>query len=322
MKRWVKMTLIISSLMLVIILGLGIYAFTLYRSAQITAETIYEPLPIRTMPIIENSTIPLETPTLKSQEVSKPEEIDELKPFSMLILGVDERDNDVGRSDAMIYVAVNPNNHSALIMSIPRDTRTEIIGKNMKDKINHAYAYGGMQMSVETVEHLIGLPISYYVKTNMEGFAAVIDQLGGVTVDNPSAFQYDGYNYDAGNIHMDGDQALVYAQMRYLDPNGDFGRMNRQRLILTSILTAIKDVSTITELPGILEILKDNVKTNITWEEWSILFNEYKPLVQSIETVSLEGKGEMINDIYYYIVDAPELENKHNLFKDFLSAVD
>lgn len=316
MKRWVKMTLIISSLMLVIILGLGIYVFTLYRSAQITAETIYEPLPIRTMPINENPTPPLETPALK------PEEIDELKPFSMLILGVDERDNDIGRSDSMIYVAVNPNKHSALIMSIPRDTRTEIVGKNMKDKINHAYAYGGMQMSVATVENLIGLPISYYVKTNMEGFAAVIDQLGGVTVDNPSAFQYDGYNYDAGNIHMDGDQALVYAQMRYLDPNGDFGRMNRQQLILTSILTAIKDVTTITELPGILEILKSNVKTNITWDEWNTLFKEYKPLIQSIETVSMAGRGEMINDIYYYIIDAQELENKHNLFNDFLSAED
>lgn len=90
----------------------------------------------------------------------------------------------------MIFLTVNPAKQSMLMFNIPRDTRTEIIGRGTVDKINHAYAFGGVNMSVKTVEHFLDYPVNYYVRVNMEGFARLIDSLGGVDVDNPFAFSY------------------------------------------------------------------------------------------------------------------------------------
>ena len=105
-------------------------------------------------------------------------------PFSVLVLGVDEREGDSGRSDTMIVLTVNPNQNSIKMLSIPRDTRTEIVGHGTTDKINHAYAFGREEMSIATVEHLLDIPIDYYVKVNMEGFQDIVDAVGGIQVNN------------------------------------------------------------------------------------------------------------------------------------------
>ena len=103
-------------------------------------------------------------------------------PFSVLVLGVDEQKDDIGRSDSMIIITVNPNVESIKMLSIPRDTRTEIVGNGTEEKINHAYARGGVEMAIATVENFLDLPIDYYVKVNMDGFKEIIDALDGVTV--------------------------------------------------------------------------------------------------------------------------------------------
>ena len=68
------------------------------------------------------------------------------------------------------------------MLSLPRDTRTEIVGHGKTEKINHAYAYGGIPMAINTVESYLDIPIDYYVKMNMEGFQEIVDAVGGVTV--------------------------------------------------------------------------------------------------------------------------------------------
>ena len=96
------------------------------------------------------------------------------------------------------------------MLSIPRDTRTEIIGHNSVDKINHAYAFGGVPMAVNTVEHFLDIPIDYYVFINMEGFLQIIDTIGGVTIDNDMDLTYNSYHYPKGEITLDGDKALIF----------------------------------------------------------------------------------------------------------------
>ncbi len=76
-------------------------------------------------------------------------------PISVLIMGVDERKNDKGRADTMIYMTVNPKTNTTEMVSIPRDTYTKISGKGTMDKINHSYAFGGTQMAADTVEDLL-----------------------------------------------------------------------------------------------------------------------------------------------------------------------
>ncbi len=117
---------------------------------------------------------------------------------------VDEREGDIGRSDTLIILTVNPNKESIQMVSIPRDTRTEIIGKGFEDKINHAYAFGGPEMTMDTVEHFLDIPIDYFVQLNLESFTEIVDSVGGVTVTNSLPFSSDGYYFDKGTITLDG----------------------------------------------------------------------------------------------------------------------
>ncbi len=85
-------------------------------------------------------------------------------PFSVLLLGVDEREGDAGRSDTIVAMTVNPTEQSTKMVNIPRDTYTTIVGRNTKDKINHAYAFGGTTMAVASVESLLDIPSSIILR--------------------------------------------------------------------------------------------------------------------------------------------------------------
>ena len=196
-----------------IVVGLGIYLFTVYNSFTNTLEEIHEPIE-RDRPI--------------DQEVS----LGDQDPFSVLLLGVDEREDDRGRSDTVVVMTVNPAEGSTKMVSIPRDTYTEIVGRGTTDKINHAYAFGGIEMSMATVENLLDIPIDYVMQVNMEGFKDIVDAVGGVEVNNTLAF--DGYA--EGTIQLDGDEALGYVRMRKQDPEGDFGRQDRQKQVIQGIM--------------------------------------------------------------------------------------
>lgn len=139
----------------------------------------------------------INTPLIQTTDAAQLEEKTVIKkePFSVLMLGVDERKDDSGRSDTMIVITVNPEKQTMKMLSIPRDTRTEIIGHDTVDKINHAYAFGGVPMAVDTVENFLNIPIDYYVFINMEGFLQIIDTLGGVTINNDMDLTFDEYHF-------------------------------------------------------------------------------------------------------------------------------
>ena len=120
------------------------------------------------------------------------EKVSKSEPVSILLLGADERGNDKGRSDSLMVITLNPKNNSMKTVSIPRDTYTEIVGKGKRDKINHAYAFGGVDMSVATVENFLNVPINYYIEVNMEGFKDIVDAVGGVDVNNDLEFSLEG----------------------------------------------------------------------------------------------------------------------------------
>ena len=138
-RKWPKYVLI--ALLLALIAG-GIYAYSVYSNFTTTLDTMHEPVE-REQPSVERTDIV---------------EFDQQDPFSVLLLGVDEREDDRGRSDTMVVMTVNPETQSTKMVSIPRDTYTEIIGRGTTDKINHAYAFGGIEMSMNTTENLLDIP--------------------------------------------------------------------------------------------------------------------------------------------------------------------
>lgn len=228
--------------------------------------------------------------------------LDRKDPFSMLLLGVDERQGDRGRSDTMILLAIQPANRSVLALSIPRDTRVLIPQKEYYDKINHAYAFGGTSLSVAAVERLFGIPIAYYMKTNMEGLIHIVDTVGGIEVDNAFAFTSDGTSFPKGTLSLDGEDALRYVRMRYEDPHGDFGRTQRQRQVLSALVDNIVSVRSIGKLPQLLSKLSKEVRTNLTSGDMLNLASAYRSSIDNVETLYLKGTGKMIDGIYYYTV--------------------
>lgn len=245
---------------------------------------------------------------VKSDKREKEVEFKEKDPISVLLVGVDERDDDAGRTDSMLVLTVNPELKSTKIVSIPRDTRAELIDKKDSDnntisKMNHAYAYGGIEMTIDSIENFLNIPIDYYVKVNMEGFRDIVDAVGGIDVNNQYAFELDGTYLSKGEHHLNGEKALQYARMRKEDPKGDFGRQERQREVITKVIKEGASVSSLTNYDEILGALSDNVETSLSMQEIVSMQKSYLKAADSFERMEIPGENKYINDVWYYLVD-------------------
>ncbi|MGG0938996.1 LCP family protein [Brevibacillus centrosporus] len=311
MKKIMRIVLVVLGIG---VIGTSVYFYQLYKNVEQTAHAIFEPLP--PAPDAEQDktkqppSAPQSSPAAGTAQTipnaQKTQEAEENKAVSILVFGVDKRGTDAGRSDTIIYLASNPTLKQTLMFSIPRDTRTQMADSGKQDKINHAYAFGGMSATVRTVEAFLNTPIDYYVKVDMEGFLNIIDSLGGVVVDNAHAFSYEGYRFEKGKIALDGKKALAYARMRHDDPEGDFGRNKRQQLILQQLMGKAKEISTVNKLDKVLADIGASVKTNLTFDDMKNLMFHYKSGLDQINVLRINGQGEMINGIYYYAVSNEE----------------
>lgn len=289
---------IIMGIILVLILGVGAYAYNIWHSVEKTFTQTHEPLK-------------RDVSEKRSEKVS----FSNQDPISILLLGVDQRAGDRGRSDSLILMTVNPKDQSMKMVSIPRDTRTEIVGKGTTDKINHAYAFGGVDMAVNTVEGFLNVPVDYYVQVNMESFKDIVNAVGGVTVNNNLDFKSEGYHFSKGKLTLNGDEALAYSRMRKQDPRGDFGRQMRQRQIIEGVIEEGASVQSLANYGTILDTLGTNVRTNLTFDDMKQIQSNYKASRRNVEQLQVEGKGVKINGIYYYAVSdvmRQELSNKLN----------
>lgn len=240
-------------------------------------------------------------------------------PFSVLIMGVDQGDfgrDAKGRSDTMMLLTVNPNTENTSIVSIPRDTYTEIIGKGNKDKINHAYAFGGTSMAVNTVQNLFDVPVDYFVSVNMESMQQIVDAVGGITITPPLSFKHSGNTFVKGQpTHMNGSQALSYSRMRYEDPNGDYGRQYRQRQVIESTMKSIASLDSIRNYSSILQTMSNTMKTNMSFDDMMDMFSKYRNSVSDIEQVQLSGSGKMMNGVYYEMIPDEEIVRVQDYLK-------
>lgn len=282
-------------IILILLLALGGIFLFAYFELRGTTDTIH-------------TDIKEETETHSSREV---EEVDlnRESPFSILLMGIDTGDYgrlEQGRSDTMMVMTVNPNTESSTLVSIPRDTYTEIVGKGIMDKINHAYAYGGPAMSINSVQNLLDIPIDYYVSVNMKGIQQIVDAVGGITLTPSSSFSQSGYTFVAGqSIHMDGEMALAYSRMRSID--SDYGRQGRQREVVLAIVDSIASIDTILNYQAVLQTMEDNVATNLIFDEMVSIFMNYRSAINSIEQIQMSGYGQMMGGVYYEIIPDEEI---------------
>ena len=244
-----------------------------------------------------------------------------LKPFVVLMLGVDSRDGERARSDTMMLAAVHPAKQSAYLISIPRDSYMELPGKGF-DKVNHAMAFGGPKLVKESLEQFLDIKIDRYVSVDFDGFRQIVDELGGVQIDVKKRMKYsdpsDGTYIDIqpGLQTLSGEQALDYARYRKSDlgkEDSDYQRISRQQEILKALANKGASAQTYSKVFSLMEIMGQHVKTDLTdLEIASLLLSYGDPTPNAIKTDTLVGQDERIwhNGIlgWYHLVPSSERE--------------
>lgn len=239
-------------------------------------------------------------------------------PVSILILGVEDyaTKGKNGRTDTIMLVTLNPYSKSMKMLSIPRDTRVEIVGENKWDKINHAHVFGGTEMVINTVEKFLEIPIDYFIKINFDGFIHIVDEIGGITVDVPFDFSEETTKkgekvyFKKGKMHLNGEEALAYARMRKQDPRGDFGRNERQKQVLKASIEQALTMKTLFKVDKIAEHLGDNIQTNLKPLDILALQQKYASIDTSlIDNITLEGKDLYENRIYYFVPSEASIDS-------------
>ena len=259
----------------------------------------------------------VETVNLREKEISDNDS------FSVLLLGIDNgaygRGTEVGRSDTMLVVTVNEKLGKTTIVSIPRDSYTEIVGYGTNDKINHAYAFGQEKMSINSVQNMLNIPIDYYVTVDMGGLMGLVDAVGGLDITPVLTFTYEGESFTEGvDRHVDGEAALRYARMRYDDPEGDMGRQKRQQYVIQKLVEKLLNITSVTRYEEILKTLENSVRTNFTLDKLLSVKNNYPKALKNFESDKISGSGTMIGGIYYFVVPEDERLRISNLLRENL----
>ena len=275
-KRWtpLKIMLLIA---LVLIVGVGGFIGYTYYQVDQTVKKIQSPVKNTGDKVVEDQ-----------------------KPVSVLLLGVDQRPGERGRSDSIMVMTLNPTRNESRLISIPRDTKVDIVGHGTNDKINHAYSFGGPEMAIKTVEKFLNIPINYYAEINMEGFTSLVDAVGGVTVNNDIDFTVSGTHFPVGKVNLDGKSALKFTRMRYEDPRGDFGRQMRQREVIAQVANKLSSDVSVSNFNAIMDVVGKNAQTNVSFKPMRTLAFDYMDAFRNQKNLKLEGTGGKEGDGIYY----------------------
>ncbi|MBW9324185.1 transcriptional regulator [Enterococcus casseliflavus] len=294
MSKGKKIFLIIFGIVAVLVIGIVGVAAKLYFDVSNSMQQTYESVERDREDRIRENDVDL------SQQDS----------FSVLLMGIDTGDLgrvEQGRSDTMMVATISPQDNQTTVVSIGRDSYVDIVGHGTTDKINHAYAFGGPAMAMNTVEKFLDIPIDHYVSINMAGLKELVDAVGGIEVNNEITFSQDGFDFAIGRTSLNGEQALAYSRMRYEDPNGDYGRQERQRKIVEGIVKKVLSLDGITQYQTILNAVEQNMKTDMSFDDMRTLAFNYRSAFQTIKQDQLQGEGFMQDGISYQRVSDEEL---------------
>ena len=203
-----------------------------------------------------------------------------------------------------MILSVNPKKKTTELVSIPRDTQAEIVGRGTTEKINHAYAYGGPTMAVKSLEKLMNVPIDHYATIDMDGLHDMIDSVGGVNIVSNDTFTVQGTTFTKGqSTHVDGDTAMAFIRSRKeTGAGGDFGRQERQQLVLQAMANKMVSSSAITHLPSLITQIQKNVTTDLTLGDLNEIRSHYKEANDTVNRHQLEGTGSIQNDGLWYFI--------------------
>lgn len=241
------------------------------------------------------------------------EEPGRAEPTYVLILGVDERPGDPGRSDTMLLVRVGAG--PLRVLSLPRDTRVFLEGVG-EAKLNAAYAWGGPELATRTVSELLGLPVAYYVKVNLAGFRQLVDLIGGVPMYIEAPMRYvDPYDHlvidlQPGHQVLDGARAEQYVRFRNDAIGDDLSRIRRQQQFLRAAARRALHPANLPKLPLLVRTASRHVDTNLPLKEQlrlaTIAIQTYQD--GTLVTEMLPGHAAYVGPVSYFLPDHAAIE--------------
>ncbi|MDD7592749.1 MAG: LCP family protein [Peptoniphilaceae bacterium] len=235
---------------------------------------------------------------------------DELAPFHIFLSGKDTYGplETESRSDVNMILTVNPRAHRIEITTIPRDSYMRIAGEGYDeyDKLTHAGIYG-VSASVETLENFFDIDIQYYAEVNFSSLVELVDLLGGIDLYNPEYFTTAKYEFDEGNLHLDGAHALSFARERKHLRAGELGRGQNHVRIIKAIIDKAMSPAILTSYPSILQVISDKVRTNMPQQSMVTLINYQLAHNESWETTSSQLKGFETNGLPSFQIPDMEL---------------
>ncbi len=232
--------------------------------------------------------------------------------INVLVVGTDAEEYDVGRADSIIIFNLDLDNKRVYALSIPRDSRVDIPGYKNKTKINHSYAYGGIDLTIDTVENLLGVPIDYYAVTNFAGFEDIVDTIGGVYIDVPIRMRthtwYGDIDLQPGYQLLDAKQALGFVRYRY-DAGGDISRGQRQQQFLKAVFKRVVEPQNVIKLPTLIPQIMEQVETDFSVADLLALVDLFKDvnLEDAFVSESVAGHSQTISGGSYWIIDEEAL---------------
>jgi LCP family protein required for cell wall assembly len=251
---------------------------------------------------------------------------DSQKPFTLLLTAIDERKGNEGslNTDVMMLASLNPQTHSATIVSLPRDMEVKPEDSGLLDahKLNYFYAYYYNKDKSTAIMHtrdmfskLYDLPIDYMAVINFDGFRKLIDQLGGMKIDVDMDMKYtdqsDGTRIDLkeGFQMLDGKQTLDFLRYRKsnqgTDESSDIARNERQQKVLSQLFDRLTSLNGISGWGKLLDIAGSSIQTDIPTEHLKSFALSYKNIrPDTIEFIHLDGDWESP----YIVVKNEDLE--------------
>lgn len=256
---------------------------------------------------------------------------------NIALFGIDETEGTAGRSDCIMILTIDNKHKKLKLSSIIRDSYVVIPTKEKKDKINHAYAFGGPQLALKTLNENFNLNLDKFVTVNFSSLPKIIDSIGGITLEitNDEIKYINNYidsinklndttspNITTSGIQkVDGTQALAYCRIRYTD-GGDFERTQRHRIVLNQLFEKSKKLP-LTFYPSLLDEILPILHTNLEKSEIISLtldLNSFRDetILQDRFPYDDDGNGKLISGIYYYVFDEDSTTKRiHNfIFED------
>ena len=230
------------------------------------------------------------------------------RTLNVLVLGIDDVE-EIRRSDTIILARIDIDRKTASVMSIPRDTRVAIKGYKQQQKLNHAYAFGGIELLRDTVVNLTGVPVNYYLILNYASFPKIVDAIGGVDITVPKRMRYTDraqnlhIDFHPGKKHMNGVDGLKYVRFR-MDAMGDMGRMKRQQEFAQAFLNKITTPAILPRIPEVVELTLAEIQTDMPVKTALQLAGQLKDMkISSVRFFTMPGSPAYIGGISYFVPD-------------------